>query len=167
MQGLIRGNGVRLLNPERLLDKVDNGWAGDKTRSLASVSVIIPTLNEAGNLPFVLNTIPHWVDEVIVVDGRSDDDTERIAKVLRPDVRIVHQKVRGKGSALRAGFDAARGEMLIALDADGSMDGSDIASFGMRCLAARTSPRAVVSCREVARPTSPPFVDSVTVKSAS
>ena len=120
---------MRLLNPERLLDKVDNGWAGDKTRSLASVSVIIPTLNEAGNLPFVLNTIPHWVDEVIVVDGRSDDDTERIAKVLRPDVRIVHQKVRGKGAALRAGFNAARGEMLIALDADGSMDGSDIASF--------------------------------------
>ena len=120
---------MRLINPERLLDGVDNGLTRDKTRSLASVSVIIPTLNEAGNLPFVLNTIPHWVDEVIIVDGRSDDDTERVAKVLRPDARIVHQKLRGKGAALRAGFNAARGEILIALDADGSMDGSEIGVF--------------------------------------
>jgi glycosyltransferase involved in cell wall biosynthesis len=129
MQGLIRGNGVRLINPERLLDDVDDALARGKTRSLASVSVIIPTLNEAGNLPYVLNTIPHWVDEIIIVDGRSDDDTERVAKVLRPDARIVHQKLRGKGAALRAGFNAARGEILIALDADGSMDGSEIGVF--------------------------------------
>jgi hypothetical protein len=78
---------VRLINPERSLDDVGDGLARGKTRSLASVSVIIPTLNEAGNLPFVLNTIPHWVDEVIIVDGRSDDD-ESFIKSCSARVRL-------------------------------------------------------------------------------
>src|ERR1700689_4382223 len=68
-----------------------------------TVSVIIPTLNEAGNLPYVLNTVPSWVTEIIIVDGRSLDDTERVAKTLRPDLRIVQQVLHGKGAALRAG----------------------------------------------------------------
>ena len=99
------------------------------TPSSGTVSVIIPTLNEAGNLPYVLNTIPAWVHEVIVVDGRSDDDTQRIAMVLRPDVRIVHELKHGKGAAMKAGLYAATGEYLIALDADGSMDGREIGAF--------------------------------------
>lgn len=94
-----------------------------------SLSVIIPTLNEAGNLPYVLNTIPRWVDEVVIVDGRSSDDSARVAKVLRPDARIVHQSRPGKGAALRAGLEAARGDLLIVMDADGSMDGKDIERF--------------------------------------
>ena len=93
------------------------------------MSVIIPTLNEAGNLPYVLNTIPRWVDEIIIVDGRSSDDTARIARVLRPDARIVHQMRKGKGAALRAGLESANGELLVIMDADGSMDGADIEAF--------------------------------------
>jgi glycosyltransferase involved in cell wall biosynthesis len=99
------------------------------TRDEVNVSVIIPTLNEAGNLPYVLNTIPDWVHEIILVDGRSNDDTERIAKVLRPDVRIVHESKSGKGAAMKAGLYAAKGDILIALDADGSMDGAEIGAF--------------------------------------
>ncbi|MHB1208785.1 MAG: glycosyltransferase family 2 protein [Acidimicrobiales bacterium] len=91
--------------------------------------MIIPTLNESGNLPYVLNTIPSWVDEVIVVDGRSSDDTERVARALRADVRIIEQRRPGKGAALQAGFAAATGKILIALDADGSMDGGAIGAF--------------------------------------
>lgn len=101
----------------------------DRSRAHSSVSVIIPTLNEAENLPYVLNTIPGWVNEVIIVDGRSDDDTQRIAKVLRPDVRIVHELKPGKGAALKAGLYAATGNILVALDADGSMDGAEIGRF--------------------------------------
>jgi glycosyltransferase involved in cell wall biosynthesis len=95
----------------------------------ATVSVIIPTLNEAGNLPYVLNTIPDWIDEVVIVDGRSTDDTERIARLLRPDVKVVHELTPGKGAALKAGLYAASGEYLVALDADGSMDGNRLGAF--------------------------------------
>ncbi|MGD0053900.1 MAG: glycosyltransferase family 2 protein [Acidimicrobiales bacterium] len=108
---------------------MDDAARGATRGELATVSVIIPTLNEAGNLPYVLNTIPRWVDEIIIVDGRSDDDTERVAKVLWPDVRIVQQNRPGKGAAMRAGLHAAKGDILIALDADGSMDGAEIGAF--------------------------------------
>ena len=50
------------------------------------VSVVIPTLNEARNLPYVLSRLPADVYEVIVVDGHSVDDTIAVARRLRPDV---------------------------------------------------------------------------------
>ena len=99
------------------------------TTSGPTVSVIIPTLNEAANLPYVLNTIPDWVDEVILVDGRSTDDTERVARLLWPSIRILHVTRPGKGAALREGLSAATSEVRIALDADGSMDGNAAAAF--------------------------------------
>ena len=49
------------------------------------VSVVIPTLNEARNLPHVLDRLPSDVHEVIVVDGHSVDDTLTVARRLRPD----------------------------------------------------------------------------------
>lgn len=117
------------VNPGTLAEPVDDAFHRPRSREEATVSVIIPTLNEAGNLPYVLNTIPSWVDEVIIVDGRSDDDTQRVAKVLRPDVRIVHQPIPGKGAAMKAGMYAAKCEILVVLDADGSMDGAEIGAF--------------------------------------
>jgi glycosyltransferase involved in cell wall biosynthesis len=86
-----------------------------------SVSVIIPTLNEAKNLRYVLPYIPTWVHEVIIVDGRSTDDTIDVALSMHPKVRIVEETRKGKGAALKAGFNAAEGEIIIMLDADGSM----------------------------------------------
>jgi glycosyltransferase involved in cell wall biosynthesis len=115
---------VWISNPLTSVGPVDDAFSRGSDGALATVSVIIPTLNEAGNLPYVLNTIPRWVD-----DGRSDDDTERVAKVLWPDVRIVHQGRPGKGAAMRAGLQAAKGDILIVLDADGSMDGAEIGAF--------------------------------------
>jgi glycosyltransferase involved in cell wall biosynthesis len=97
--------------------------------SPGTVSVVIPTLNEAGNIPYVLNTIPSWVHEVVIVDGRSTDDTERIARLLHPGVKVVHELTPGKGAALRAGLYAASGDYLIVMDADGSMDGMRLQDF--------------------------------------
>jgi len=107
----------------------DIGSQKGNRRLRPTVSVMIPTLNEARNIPYVLNTVPGWVDEVIIVDGRSSDDTLRIAKVLRPDVRIIYEMKPGKGAAMKAGFEAASGDFIIALDADGSMDGAQIGAF--------------------------------------
>ncbi len=93
------------------------------------VSVIIPTLNEAKNLPHVFASLPSDVYEVILVDGHSTDDTVAVARALYPAVRVVHQTRRGKGNALRCGFRAARGDILVMLDADGSADGAEIPLF--------------------------------------
>jgi len=107
---------------------MDNGWRANLFVG-STVSVVIPTLNEAENLAFVFNTIPAWVNEIVVVDGRSTDDSVRVAKVLRPDVRIIHEVRRGKGAAIRAGLAATSGDIRIIMDGDGSMDGADIQAF--------------------------------------
>jgi hypothetical protein len=93
------------------------------------VSVVIPTLNEADNLPHVLPRLPKGIYEVILVDGHSTDETIAVAQQLIPDVRVVMQPGRGKGDALRAGFAAATGDIIVMLDADGSMDPAEIQSF--------------------------------------
>lgn len=88
---------------------------------LPKVSFVVPTLNEAKNLPWLLPRIPDWAHEVIIVDGRSTDDTIAVARSLRQDVKIVLETRRGKGAALRAGFRAATGDIIVMIDADGSM----------------------------------------------
>jgi glycosyltransferase involved in cell wall biosynthesis len=93
------------------------------------VSVVIPTLNEARNLPYVFTRLPRDVFEVIVVDGFSTDRTVEVARELYPDVRIVWQTRRGKGNALKTGFDAATGDIIVMLDADGSADPVEIPRF--------------------------------------
>jgi glycosyltransferase involved in cell wall biosynthesis len=94
-----------------------------------SVSVVIPTLNEARNLEHVLPRIPIWVEEVILVDGYSTDDTVTVAQALRPDIRVIYEKRKGKGVALRTGFLEARGDIVVMLDADGSTDPAEIPAF--------------------------------------
>jgi glycosyltransferase involved in cell wall biosynthesis len=93
------------------------------------VSVVIPTLNEARNLPYVFAKLPPALHEVIIVDGRSVDDTVATARQLRPDVRIVMQSRRGKGNALACGFAAATGDVIAMVDADGSADPGEIPAF--------------------------------------
>jgi glycosyltransferase involved in cell wall biosynthesis len=93
------------------------------------VSVVIPALNEAKNLPLVLPRIPAEVYEVILVDGYSTDGTVQIAQELMSEIRIVYQQGRGKGAALRTGFAAATGDIIVMLDADGSTDPAEIPAF--------------------------------------
>jgi glycosyltransferase involved in cell wall biosynthesis len=101
------------------------------------VSVVIPALNEAESLPFVLERIPPEVHEVLLVDGRSSDGTIDIARRSFEDICIVMQPGDGKGDALRAGFAAATGDVIVALDADGSTDPTEIPAFvGALCAGA-------------------------------
>jgi glycosyltransferase involved in cell wall biosynthesis len=93
------------------------------------VSVVIPTLNEARNLPHVFSKLPPALHEVIIVDGHSADDTVATARRLRPDVRIIKQSRFGKGNALACGFAAATGDIIAMVDADGSADPAEIPRF--------------------------------------
>jgi glycosyltransferase involved in cell wall biosynthesis len=94
-----------------------------------TVTVVIPTLNEAENLRHVLPRIPNWIDEILIVDGHSTDGTPEVARKLCPKAQIVMQTGKGKGNALRAGFAAATGDIIVMLDADGSTDPGEIPTF--------------------------------------
>ena len=93
---------------------------------VVTVSLVIPSKNEARNLATVLDHVPDSVSEVILVDGLSSDVTETMATVCKPDARVIKVPSPGKGNALRAGFAAARGDIIVAMDADGSMSPTEI-----------------------------------------
>src|SRR5690349_13471343 len=93
-----------------------------------TVSVVIPALNEADNLPLVLEGLPP-VDEVVIVDGGSADDTVTIAREIRPDAVVVRQTRTGKGNALACGFAASTGDVVVTLNADGSTDPGEIPRY--------------------------------------
>jgi glycosyltransferase involved in cell wall biosynthesis len=93
------------------------------------VSVVIPAMNEAENLPYAFSRLPEGLHEVILVDGHSVDETVAVAQSLRPDVRIVTQSGKGKGNAMADGFAACTGDIIVMLDADGSTDPAEIPRF--------------------------------------
>jgi glycosyltransferase involved in cell wall biosynthesis len=103
------------------------GWPKD--RRLPTISVVLPTLNEAANLPHVFARLPDCVTELVLVDGHSKDDTIAVARALMPDIRVILQNGRGKGNALACGFAAARCEIIVMLDADASTDPAEIPRF--------------------------------------
>lgn len=113
---------------DRALRVVQDNGRLDFARAVRtpSVSVVIPALNEAQNLPWVLSRLPVDVHEVVLVDGNSTDDTVAVARAGHASVRIVRQHARGKGAALAAGLLAARGDIVVMIDADGSMDPAEI-----------------------------------------
>jgi glycosyltransferase involved in cell wall biosynthesis len=97
--------------------------------TLPRVSVVIPALNEEANLPCVLARLPADLFEVILVDGHSHDNTVGVARRCRPDIRVVCQGGHGKGNALACGFAAARGDVIVTLDGDGSTKPEEIPRF--------------------------------------
>ena len=103
--------------------------SGRRSSAPLRVTVVVPTRNEAENLPHVLPRIPSWVDEIILVDGHSTDNTVEVARQLIPDIQVVMQTGKGKGNALRAGFAAATGDIIVMIDADGSTDPEEMGMF--------------------------------------
>jgi glycosyltransferase involved in cell wall biosynthesis len=93
------------------------------------VSVVIPAMNEAENLPYTFSRLPEGIHELVLVDGHSHDGTVDVAKRLRPDVRIITQSGKGKGNAMADGFAACTGDVIVMLDADGSTDPAEIPRF--------------------------------------
>ena len=97
--------------------------------AMPTVSVVVPTLNEARNLPYFFERLPRNVFEVILVDGGSTDGTVQVARELYPSVVVVSQTRTGKGNALACGFDASKGDILVMVDADGSTDPAEMTRF--------------------------------------
>ena len=91
------------------------------------VVAIIPTLNEEKNIGSVVKQTLSYVDSVVVIDGRSEDNTVKIAK--ETGANIIIQKSRGKGAALKEAFDHVDSEMYMVLDGDGSMRPQEIPLF--------------------------------------
>ena len=87
------------------------------------ISVIIPAYNEEDRLPRVLEGIPAFVDEVIVIDDGSLDGTYNVAKAFaEKDTRIKAirlEKNCGKGCGMRAGIRHSTGDIVVFMDADG------------------------------------------------
>lgn len=87
------------------------------------VEVILPVLDEAGSLPWVLGRMPTGY-EPIVIDNGSTDGSAQVAADL--GVRVVTEPRRGFGAACYAGLVAATSDVVCFLDADGSLDPADL-----------------------------------------
>ncbi len=94
------------------------------TSKVEMVSVVIPTLNEAGNILEAVTTIQNdlsYPKEIIVVDGNSTDGTKEIVKDL-DFCKLIIEPRRGYGLALKTGMKQAKGNIIIMVDGDGTYE---------------------------------------------
>jgi glycosyltransferase involved in cell wall biosynthesis len=105
-----------------ILEEIERGEA------TPTVSAVIPALGDTECLPWVLSRMPQWVNEVVVVSN-SDDGLLDVVHQHRRDGRVVPQSGNGKSNALRCGFDATSGDIIVTLDADGSTDPAEMPRF--------------------------------------
>jgi dolichol-phosphate hexosyltransferase len=84
----------------------------------ARISVVIPCYNEEAGIGRVLTSIPEFVEEVIVVDNNSTDETARIAR--EHGANVVSQPRQGYGNAYFAGLAAVKGDVVVTMDGDGT-----------------------------------------------
>jgi SAM-dependent methyltransferase len=103
---------------------------------IRSVSVVVPARNERGNIEAAVLRTPKFCDdmEIIFIEGHSSDGSwEEIQRVKAAhpdrDIKIMRQPGKGKGDAVFAAFDAARGDVLMILDADLTMPPEQLPKF--------------------------------------
>lgn len=104
-------------------------------RRRPTVSVIVPARNESGNIDAIVERVPRMgsATEIIFVEGGSTDDTfrkiEHVVAKSNGRVRALRQSGTGKGNAVREGFAAATGDILMILDADLTMPPEELPKF--------------------------------------
>jgi glycosyltransferase involved in cell wall biosynthesis len=91
--------------------------------TVMTIEVILPCLNEAAALPWVLDRLPAGY-QALVVDNGSTDDSAEIARAR--GTRTIRAELRGYGSACHAGLAAATAELVVIMDCDGSLDPVDL-----------------------------------------
>lgn len=101
-----------------------------------SVTVVVPCRNERGNIEPIIKRIPDFSDdlEILFIEGHSKDGTYEEVERLIPlyahrDIKLLRQDGKGKGNAVYKAFDAARGDVLMILDADISVPPEDLPKF--------------------------------------
>jgi len=88
------------------------------------ISVVIPCYNEEDGIRSVIESMPSYVDEIVVVDNNSTDRTGEISRSL--GAVVVFQPVKGYGAAYQAGLPAATGDVIATLDGDGTYPADEI-----------------------------------------
>jgi SAM-dependent methyltransferase len=135
---LVRVPGMQHLSLYRIyVLRARDGGAGAPAPARASVTVVVPARNEAGNVQAAIDRTPVMGTgtELIFVEGGSKDDTwEEIQKGLRRydgplKLRAFRQTGKGKGDAVRLGFAHAKGDLLMILDADLTVPPEDLPAF--------------------------------------
>lgn len=111
-------------------------WKNPEFSSHDSLTIVIPTKNERGNIEDAIKRLPDFgvATEIIFVDGNSSDGTEKeIARVIEiypdKDIQFLRQSGIGKGNAVREGFERAKGDILMILDADLTVPPEDLPKF--------------------------------------
>ena len=101
-----------------------------------SVSVVVPARNEAGNIEKILERVPKMGSEteLIFIEGHSSDNTYETIEVIiekypQKKCRLFRQSGKGKGDAVRLGFEKAYGDVLMILDADMTVPPEDLKRF--------------------------------------
>lgn len=102
-----------------------------------SVTVVVPARNESGNIRAAVERIPDMGShtEIIFVEGNSTDDTWQTIQAVaaeyegKRDIKIMQQDGKGKGDAVRKGYAAANGDILMILDADLTVQPEDLPKF--------------------------------------
>lgn len=109
---------------------------GRKPAGEPSVTVVVPARNEAGNIADILRRVPEMGQgtELILVEGHSTDGTlmeieKAIRKAPSRNCQLLRQRGKGKGDAVRLGFEAAQGDVLMILDADLTVPPEDLPRF--------------------------------------
>src|SRR5437016_3292856 len=92
-----------------------------------TVSVVIPCFNEEHGIAAVLRSMPDYVDQVVVVDNNSTDETGKIARQL--GASVIFETKKGYGNAYRSGLPKATGDIIATADGDGTYPTSTIAEI--------------------------------------
>jgi len=122
------------------------------------ISVVIPCYNEEDGVRHVLEALPAFIDEVVVVDNNSTDRTGEVARSL--GARVVLEKRPGYGAAYKAGLPAATGDIITTLDGDGSYPADAIGPLVEQLLDRRLD--FISGCRfPLANPKAMPFTNQL------
>jgi SAM-dependent methyltransferase len=101
-----------------------------------SVSIVVPARNEKGNIENAVLRTPKFGthQEFVFIEGKSQDGTyEEMVRIQQKysdmDIKVMKQSGKGKGNAVREAFDAAKGDILMILDADLTTPPEDLDKF--------------------------------------